>query len=436
MKQSPETASIPCAPLSTAAPLAIEAKGLGKRYRIARGEERSGRGNPWGKLGGSVRKEGFWAVRNVDLSVAGGTLLGIVGPNGSGKSTLLKMLAGIVEPTEGTLRAQGRIGALIEVGVGFHPDLTGWENIFLNGSILGMPRSEVRSKLDSIVDFAEVEGKFLDMPVKYYSSGMYARLGFSIAVHSDPNIFLVDEILAVGDEQFRAKSFERIMRMRREGRTVILVTHEAGAAATICDEMIWMVEGRVKAQGDPREIAMAHRREMMFQTIGSVLGAKNGKEPAPGAIAPIAPGAIALIAARAISLDPAARKEIEGVALRTGEPSAVEFELRSNRAFNDLQFVALLTRWDGVVVAEIDSLETGVAHPFRLDGRAALRISFDSLILMAGRYSVSLFFYEGAGRERPIAGLPSALEFHIETDRYQGRGYVVDLPCRWTATRL
>ena len=173
-------------------------------------------------------REEFWALRDVSFTVAPGETVGIIGPNGAGKSTVLKLISRIMEPTSGQITVHGRIGALLELGAGFHPDLTGRENIYLNGSILGLSRAEIRCRLDDIIAFAELE-RFIDIPVKHYSSGMYVRLGFSVAVHTDPEVLLVDEVLAVGDAEFRKKSAERIENFRKNSTTILMVSHNLGA---------------------------------------------------------------------------------------------------------------------------------------------------------------------------------------------------------------
>src|SRR5208282_1875546 len=177
--------------------------------------------------------EDFWALKDVSFEIKRGEVVGIIGRNGAGKSTLLKILSRITAPSEGRVRLRGRVASLLEVGTGFHPELTGRENIFLNGSILGMSRAEVRSKFDEIVAFAEVE-KFLDTPVKRYSSGMYVRLAFAVAAHLEPEILLVDEVLAVGDVQFQKKCMEKMDQVAKLGRTILLVTHQLGVAAKTC----------------------------------------------------------------------------------------------------------------------------------------------------------------------------------------------------------
>lgn len=188
------------------------------------------------------------AVRDVSFTVADGESVALLGHNGAGKSTILKLLAGTIQPTEGSVASRGRIAPLLELGAGFHPDLTGRENIFMNASVLGLPRSYVRAHIDEIIDFSGLEVS-IDMPVRFYSSGMYARLGFSVAVHVDPEILLVDEVLAVGDAEFQKKCLAKMQRLRREGRSMILVTHSADQAQAFSDRVLLLSHGALLHDG-------------------------------------------------------------------------------------------------------------------------------------------------------------------------------------------
>jgi ABC-type polysaccharide/polyol phosphate transport system ATPase subunit len=201
--------------------------------------------------------ETFPAVRNVSFSVPRGQTLGVIGRNGSGKSTTLKLVAGITKPTSGTVRVSGRISALIELGAGFHPEISGRENVFINGIMLGLTKREITRRFDEIVEFAEMQ-EFIDAPVKTYSSGMYMRLGFAVAIHVDPDVLLVDEVLAVGDEGFTHKCLDKFAEFKRRGKTILLVTHSLGLVEKFCDEALWMDGGRMKLQGDPKRVVGAY----------------------------------------------------------------------------------------------------------------------------------------------------------------------------------
>ncbi len=229
--------------------IAIRIDGLSKRYMIGRSVHGTLREQLAAllQLRGGSRQEGFWALKDLSFTVPEGVALGIVGRNGAGKSTLLKLLSRITYPTRGRIELHGRVASLLEVGTGFHPELTGRENIFLNGTILGMTRQEVRRRLDAIVDFSGVS-QFLDTPVKHYSSGMYVRLAFAVAAHLEPEILIVDEVLAVGDAEFQAKCLGKMDSVAREGRTVILVSHNMGALRRLCTTGLVLDRGRLIAQ--------------------------------------------------------------------------------------------------------------------------------------------------------------------------------------------
>jgi ABC-type polysaccharide/polyol phosphate transport system ATPase subunit len=201
--------------------------------------------------------ETFPAVKDVTINVARGRTLGVIGRNGSGKSTLLKLVAGITKPTSGSVHVNGRISALIELGAGFHPEISGRENVFINGIMLGLTKRDVARRFDEIVEFAELQD-FIDAPVKTYSSGMYMRLGFAVAIHVDPDVLLVDEVLAVGDEGFTHKCLDKFAEFKRRGKTILLVTHSLGLVERFCDEALWMDAGSVKATGDPKRVVGAY----------------------------------------------------------------------------------------------------------------------------------------------------------------------------------
>jgi ABC-2 type transport system ATP-binding protein len=210
---------------------------------------------------GGQHREDFWALTHVSATIKAGTTVGLIGHNGSGKSTLLKVIGGILDPTSGSVSRRGRIAALLELGAGFHPDLTGRENVFLNASILGLSRRETEERFDDIVTFSGI-GDFIDTQVKFYSSGMYVRLAFAVAVHTDPDILLVDEILAVGDEAFQRKCLDKIRSFQEQGRTIILVTHSLGQVTELCDTVILLDKGNVIFTGEPNEAVTLLRENL------------------------------------------------------------------------------------------------------------------------------------------------------------------------------
>ncbi len=231
--------------------------------------------------GRSVKnREDFWALRDVSMEIEAGTSVGLVGPNGSGKSTLLKTIGGILEPTDGSVWLRGRLAALLELGAGFHPDLTGRENVYLNAAILGLSRAETERYFDAIVDFSGIE-QFIDTQVKFYSSGMYVRLAFAVAVHVDPDILLVDEVLAVGDQPFQRKCMDRIRGFQADGRTIILVTHSLDQVAELCDRAIVLQHGVVTADGAPVDALRVLREdfaEMEREDIARTAGTTTAEE--------------------------------------------------------------------------------------------------------------------------------------------------------------
>jgi ABC-type polysaccharide/polyol phosphate transport system ATPase subunit len=248
----------------------LQLKEVSKKYRIRR-ESEAARSSLLGKLASLTRKEDFWALKDVNFEVPRGQALGIIGHNGAGKSTILKLLSRITTPSVGEIMINGRLSALIEVGSGFHPELTGRENIYLNGSILGMLRREITAKLDSIVDFAELR-QFIDTPVKRYSSGMYVRLGFSIAAHLNPDILLLDEVLAVGDAAFQQKCIERILELKKNGATIVFISHDLRAVQKLCDRVILLKKGRIETDGDPAETIALYQsssQQMATQQAGT-----------------------------------------------------------------------------------------------------------------------------------------------------------------------
>jgi len=229
------------------APAVIKVNDVSKRFVIRKDKSLKERIVNFGRS--SKHKDDFWALRDINFDIQSGTTVGLLGANGSGKSTLLKVIGGIIQPNSGLVQRRGRLAALLELGAGFHPDLTGRENVFLNASILGLSRKQTEEYFDSIVDFSEIE-EFIDTQVKFYSSGMYVRLAFSIAVHVDPDVLLVDEVLAVGDERFQEKCMAKIREFQLEGRTIVLVSHAASQVEDLCSRAIVLKRGEIIFDGD------------------------------------------------------------------------------------------------------------------------------------------------------------------------------------------
>jgi lipopolysaccharide transport system ATP-binding protein len=237
------------------ADLAVTIDQVGKRFK--RHTDRRGSLKELIVRGRAKNEEDFWAVRDVSIDIPKGSVYGLIGHNGSGKSTLLKMIGGIYRPTTGNIVTDGRVAALIELGAGFHPDMSGRENIQLNGSLLGMSRKEIGAVTDEIIDFSGLS-EFINEPVKHYSSGMYVRLGFAVAVHMKPDVLLVDEVLAVGDEEFQRKCFDHLYALRKAGKTIIVVSHGLGQLEGLCDEVAWLEHGQLQQAGNTTDTIAAY----------------------------------------------------------------------------------------------------------------------------------------------------------------------------------
>jgi ABC-type polysaccharide/polyol phosphate transport system ATPase subunit len=244
---------------------------VSKKYMIRRSAAEAANGGRAGWRNLLRRRSEFWALRNVSFAVERGEALGIIGHNGAGKSTILKLLSSITAPTSGEIVIDGRLAALIEIGSGFHQELTGRENVYLNGALLGMRRREITAKLDSIVEFAGVE-RFIDTPVKHYSSGMYLRLGFSIAAHLDPEILLLDEVLAVGDAAFQAKCLDRVTELRRAGTTIVFISHNLHAVSRLCERTLLLRSGEIVSDGPTSEVIAEYERILFDLTPSAAHG--------------------------------------------------------------------------------------------------------------------------------------------------------------------
>jgi lipopolysaccharide transport system ATP-binding protein len=244
----------------TTSPAAIEIRDVTKKFKL-----HSDRSTNLKELLTSRRKrtgsQDFWALRGVGFDIPKGSTFGLIGHNGSGKSTLLKLVAGIHRPTSGSITHNGRISAMLELGAGFHPELSGRENVYLNGAILGMTRRQITAAMDEIIEFSGL-AEFIDSPVKVYSSGMYVRLGFAIAVNLDPEILIIDEVIAVGDEDFQRRCFDHLATLKRRGITIVLVSHSLGLVQTLCDEVAWLDHGRLRAVGPAPEVTQEYLSEV------------------------------------------------------------------------------------------------------------------------------------------------------------------------------
>lgn len=310
-------------------------------------------------------QEAFWALKDVSFQVARGERVGIIGSNGAGKSTLLKILSRITEPTEGRVRINGRVASLLEVGTGFHPELTGRENIFLNGAILGMTQSQIRRKFDEIVDFAEVD-RFIDTPVKRYSSGMYVRLAFAVAAHLEPEILIVDEVLAVGDMQFQSKCLGKMKDVGSGDRTVLFVSHNMAAIQALCPESVYLQSGRMVSKGASNE-QIARYLEGAGET-------NSGALPRP----------------LSSSLE-VQRLQSLPVAPRTGDSLEVSLTLQASQPDAVTDCALLVYSETGVRIAVVDMKSRHGAYRLRAGAKLQLQVTVEALPLVESRYNLGLY---------------------------------------------
>jgi ABC-2 type transport system ATP-binding protein/lipopolysaccharide transport system ATP-binding protein len=396
----------------------IELDGVGKRYRLG---EHHGSGTDLretiARIGRRVRgrptppSRDFWSLRDVSFAVEEGQALGVVGSNGAGKSTLLKVISNITTPTEGTCRTRGRIGSLLEVGTGFHPELTGVENAYLNGAILGMSRRETAARLDDIVAFSGLE-RFMDTPVKRYSSGMYLRLGFSIAAHMTAEILLVDEVLAVGDADFQRRCLGKMNEVEASGRTVVFVSHSMDSIARLCPRSIWLDHGELRAAGPTDEVIQQYLRT-----------------------------ADRASSAQTFVVDPTAQAQVIGVALvdesgihrsavRSGSTAFVELDVLVNERVPGLDVSWQLATPGGPNLLDqtlSDDVSVGSLPP----GRHRLRCRLPP-VLAPGEYVLSTWL--GTQYEE-VERIEGALFLTVEGDS-DGRHRLIRFPAAWQVDRL
>lgn len=310
----------------------------------------------------------FWALEDVSFEVSRGEAVGIIGRNGAGKSTLLKILSRITKPTRGTAEIHGRVGSLLEVGTGFHPELTGRENIYLNGAILGMRRAEIERNFDEIVAFAEVE-KFVDTPVKRYSSGMYVRLAFAVAAHLEPEVLVIDEVLAVGDAAFQKKCLGKMGEVAKGGRTVLFVSHHMGAIRNLCREVVWLDEGRLISHGPAPAVVDEYLRTVLHRAHSSVDLATSKRYPGFGE----------RLKMLSILFN-------QGAPLLHGEPLAVEIEYETNSDIHDAAFGFGFSSFEGIRVMTVDSDLRDQQKHLRKGHRGVITATIPELQLQPGRY--------------------------------------------------
>ena len=364
--------------------------------------------------------EEFWALRDVDIEVPEGATFGLVGENGSGKSTLLKCMAKILRPDSGTIRSRGRISALLELGAGFHPELSGRENVFLNGSILGLSRRDLKSRFDEIVDFAGLD-RFIDTPVKNYSSGMFVRLGFSVAINVEPDILLVDEVLAVGDESFQRRCSEKFADLRSSGRTIVIVSHALESVRHLCDQVVWLEHGRVQAMGTPGNVidnyidtahADAHDRRGDGQGGVGPLGRRWGS------------GEGRIHRMELLGPDGSAVTSV-----RTGDRVTFRFHYRAEEEIPKPVFGMAVHRIDGVHVTGPNTRDADCV-PDSIQGEGHVDLTIDRLLLLPATYDVTASLFDYACSS-PIDFCHRAFRFDVERGQPAESYGVVSLGGQW-----
>ena len=397
--------------------LAFRVDQLGKVYRIGRrGPYKTFRESITESVTRCFRRGGnddgadselLWALRDVSFEVRQGEVIGIIGSNGAGKSTLLKVLSKITEPSEGCVEIFGRVGSLLEVGTGFHPELTGRENIYLNGAILGMRRAEIARRFDEIVAFAETE-KFLDTPVKHYSSGMYMRLAFAVAAHLEPEILLVDEVLSVGDAAFQSKCIGKMGDVARSGRTVLFVSHSMASIATLCTSAILMKNGTVALQGKPAACI-----DQYLAAINQSKGETNlreNKECRRGS------GEVRIVAARLVDCYgvPSDRFECQGEV-------TLEMELEAAGQIPSFLSTIAVRTLTGITVLHIPSPSDFTWSSLNTHGRTTMQCRIPQCGLYPGSYVVSLWI--GKNEHQELDWVPDALTFTMEQGELTSYGF-------------
>jgi lipopolysaccharide transport system ATP-binding protein len=370
--------------------LLVELRDVSKRFRL----HREVPGSFQETLIRLLKRDGsgrqyYWPVQNVSFSVRQGDSLALIGPNGAGKSTILKLITGILEPTTGDIAVNARISSLLELGAGFHPDLTGRENIFLNGSILGLSRRQMAQRIDSIVDFAEL-GDYIDVPVKHYSSGMYVRLGFAVAMHTEPELLLVDEVLAVGDAAFQHKCMDQIQKFRENGGTLLLVSHDLQVIQSLCQHVIWLEQGCIQAAGNPTDVVMTYLSRVAQK-----------EEAGPGAASRTriredrrwGSGRIKITRVQLCGID-----GVERSSFVTSCPLQVRLHYCAEQRVEDPIFGIGIHSQTGIHVTGPNS-EVGGLHIPSVEGEGEVVFTVPSLPLMEGAYVLSVSAHNRADSE-------------------------------------
>jgi homopolymeric O-antigen transport system ATP-binding protein len=365
-----------------------------------------------------------WALNEVSLEIERGEVVGLIGRNGAGKSTLLKVLSRITHPTSGRVEVTGRVGSLLEVGTGFHEELTGRENIYLNGSILGMSKREINAAMEQIIEFADI-GEFLDTPIKRYSSGMRMRLGFSVAAHLSTDVLLVDEVLAVGDVGFQKKCLGTMRELAHGGRTLVFVSHNMAAIENLCKRTVWIADGRIEQDGDTKDVIRAYLNSFGAAATHSLnLSAIPGRKGT---------GAVRFLSMEFLD---AAGSELRVV--HSGDPLRVRFHYECQRDIPNLHFGLRIFSNLGILLSDVHTWSTGQALPLAPRGKGSVDLEIDFLNLMPGTYYLGIWassFHEWHDV------LDNVAKLDVEPSDYYGTGRGIEsrfglifLPFRWKHT--
>lgn len=371
----------------------IVAEGLGKRFRRY-SEDRTWTLQETILRGFKKRQpdDYFWALKEVSFQVPKGKMFGLVGRNGAGKSTLLRLIGGVGEPDKGSIFTHGRIGALIDLGAGFHPDLTGRENIFINGVISGLLRQEVVRRFDDIVQFSELE-EFIDSPLRTYSTGMRMRLAFSVAVNIDPDILLIDEVLAVGDLAFQRKCLDRIDMFKEMGCTVLLVSHDTNLVAKICDEALWLNEGRIAARGPADMVVMQYSSEMQKETQRRTSINQPTKKLDNEAALKVNINRFGSLEMEIIHVQLLNEASNPIIQIESGDSLTIEMDYYAPQAVESPIFGVTLTSEDGTICCDTSTTVPDIGAPV-LSGKGKIRLRFSRLDLARGSYFVDVGAYQ------------------------------------------
>ncbi len=414
------------APAESPRSCAIVVNDVSKKFRLYRERATSLKETITARRGRRARFDDFWALRNVSLSIPKGSTFGLIGHNGSGKSTLLRLMASIHRPTSGTIHTEGRISALLELGAGFHPELSGRENIYLNGSILGLTRREVRAVVDEIIEFSGLE-EFVDSPVKHYSSGMYVRLGFAIAVHVKPDIVMIDEVIAVGDEEFQRRCLDHLFKLRRSGVTLVMVSHGSSMMEQLCDEIAWLDHGHLQKVGPAADVVRAY--------IDVVNAAENERRTADGTVTiaesdaePGTPedddGAIQVLC---VELLDAGGNPIATAS--TGEPLTIRVRYRARGELDSPVFRLRFVTEGGVTIAE-PTTRSGDVDTNVGPGDGHIDYLVDQLQLLPGSWQLSVIVTD-SHMLRTYDRFEESFAFRVQPGSSAERYGLVDMHGRW-----